>query len=56
MLPALLLGMQDQVPVLLPALKVVLAGTVSVMVTPVAVWVPMFGRSGHRPGWSPGWW
>jgi hypothetical protein len=42
MVPAGLPLAQDQAPVLLPALKVVLAGTVSVMVTPVAAWLPTF--------------
>jgi hypothetical protein len=31
---------QTQPAVLAPALKVVLAGTVSVMTTPVALWLP----------------
>src|SRR5262245_58470877 len=40
--PALLFGVQDHPAVLAPALKVVLAGTVSVITTPVAPAVPPF--------------
>src|SRR6185369_4080563 len=39
--PALLLGRQTQLPLLAPALKVVLAGTVSVSATPEAPRLPL---------------
>ena len=40
--PALAFGVQTQPLVLVAATKVVLAGTVSVIVTPVASWLPTF--------------
>jgi hypothetical protein len=41
-LPALSFGMQAQPAVLAPRLNVVFAGTVSVITTPVAFWLPVF--------------